>query len=164
MAEQKKNGIIQELKEFIFRGNVMDMAVGVIIGAAFKDIITSLVDDIFMPVISLLTGKIDFSNLFIALDGTHYPTLSLAQEAGAATLRYGIFITKVIDFFLVAVCIFFAIKTVNRLMAVAKREEAPAAEEKSPRLCPFCRQPVADEASRCPHCTSDISQGAGPAA
>ena len=153
MADQEKKGIVKELKEFIFRGNVMDMAVGVVIGAAFSAIITSLVSDIFMPLLSLLTGKMDFTNMFVAMDGGEYATLAQAQEAGVATINYGLFITQIINFLLIAICIFFGIKGVNRLMSINKKPEE-AEPEKEPRLCPFCKQEVADDATRCPHCTS----------
>ena len=155
MAEEEKKGIVKELKEFIFRGNVMDMAVGVVIGAAFSAIINSLVSDIIMPLLSLLTGKVDFANMFVALDGGDYPTLAAAQEAGAATINYGLFITAIINFLLIAICIFFVIKGINKMMRVGKKPEE-AEPEKEPRLCPFCKQEVADDATRCPHCTSEL--------
>ena len=131
---------IKEFREFISRGSVMDLAVGVIIGGAFQSIINSLVNDIIMPIITLITGGIDFSNWFIALDGSHYTTLAAAQEAGASTLNYGVFLTAVINFLLMAVVIFVMIKGMNKLAATAKltkdKEEAeapapePTAEEK----------------------------------
>ncbi len=155
MADQEKKSIAQELKEFIFRGNVMDMAVGVIIGAAFGAIINSLVTDIFMPILSIITGKMDFTNMFVAMDGGEYATLAQAQEAGVATINYGLFITQIINFILVAICIFFFIKAVNRMMNMKKQEEEPE-PEKEPRLCPFCKQEVAEDATRCPHCTSEL--------
>ena len=155
MADQEKKSVAQELKEFIFRGNVMDMAVGVVIGAAFSAIINSLVGDIFMPLLSLLTGKMDFANMFVAMDGGEYATLAQAQEAGVATINYGQFITQIINFLLIAICIFFFIKFVNRLMSMGKKPEEPE-PEKEPRLCPFCKQEIADDATRCPHCTSEL--------
>ena len=125
--------MIKEFKEFISRGNVMDLAVGVIIGGAFQSIINSLVNDIIMPVITLITGGLDFSNWFIALDGSKYETLALAQEAGAATLNYGVFITAVINFLLMALVIFFIVKAMNKLALKTKKkeEEKIAAPEKS---------------------------------
>ena len=128
--------MIKEFKEFISRGNVMDLAVGVIIGGAFQSIINSLVNDVIMPVITLITGGIDFSNWFIALDGSKYDTLSAAQEAGASTLNYGVFITAVINFLLMALVIFFIVKAMNKLAEKAKKkdkakEEKPAPVEKS---------------------------------
>ena len=142
--------IIGELK------NVVDMAVGVIIGSAFGAIVTSLVNDMFMPLISLLTGKVDFANLFVALDGNEYATLAQAQEVGVSTINYGMFISQVINFLLVAVCIFFFVRFVNKIMAklTPAKEEAP----KAVRLCPFCQSELHDQATRCPHCTSDVSE------
>ncbi len=115
--------MIKEFKEFISRGNVMDLAVGVIIGGACQAIINSLVKDIIMPVISLITGGIDFTNWFISLDGTKYETLAAAQEAGASTLNYGVFITAIINFLLMALVIFFIVKFMNKLASKAKKKE-----------------------------------------
>ena len=115
--------MIKEFKEFISRGNVMDLAVGVIIGGAFQAIINSLVKDIIMPVITLITGGIDFTNWFVALDGSKYETLAAAQEAGAATLNYGVFITAIINFLLMALVIFFIVKTMNKISEKAKKKE-----------------------------------------
>lgn len=106
--------MIKEFKEFISKGNVMDLAIGVIIGGAFQSIVKSLVDDVIMPVITLITGGIDFTNWFISLDGTKYATLAEAQEAGAATLNYGVFITAIINFLLMALVIFFIVKAINK--------------------------------------------------
>ena len=115
--------MIKEFKEFISRGNVMDLAVGVIIGGAFQAIINSLVKDIIMPVISLITGGIDFTNWFISLDGTKYESLAAAQEAGASTLNYGVFITAIINFLLMALVIFFIVKFMNKIASKAKKKE-----------------------------------------
>ena len=145
---------LQEFKAFAMKGNVIDLAVGVMIGAAFGKIVTSLVNDIFMPVLSLITGGIDFSNWFIALDGKSYATLAAAQEAGAATLNFGAFISTIIDFILVALCIFLFVKAVNKLKKPEAPKPAPA-----PRLCPFCKGELHPDATRCPHCTSEV----GPA-
>lgn len=121
--------MVKEFKEFISRGNVMDLAVGVIIGGAFQAIINSLVNDIIMPLITLLTGGIDFTNWFISLDGSKYETLALAQEAGASTLNYGVFITAIINFLLMAIVIFLMVKAMNKLnkknKKQEKKEEAP---------------------------------------
>ena len=151
-------GFINEFKTFIMRGNVMDMAVGVIIGGAFQQIINSMVNDIIMPLISAITGGIDFTNWFIALDGGEYATLAAAQEAGAATLNYGTFITVVINFLLMALVIFSFVKFMNNLSAKArpKKEEAPAAP--TTKSCPFCKTEIHIEATRCPHCTSVIEE------
>ena len=149
-----KKGLIGEFKEFIMRGNVMDMAVGVIIGGAFGSIITSLVDDILMPVISLATGGLDFSNWFIALDGSKYATLAAAQEAGAATLNFGNFISIVINFLIVALCIFLVVKAFNKASELTKKPEEEAAP--TTKECPFCKSEIPLEATRCPHCTSQL--------
>ena len=144
---------LEEFKAFAMRGNVVDMAIGVVIGGAFGSITTSLVNDIFMPVLGLLTGGMNFGGLFYALDGQKYATAEQAAEAGVGTINYGMFIQCVIDFILVAFCMFLVIKLMNGLHR--KKEEAPA-PAKEPRLCPFCRMEIADDATRCPHCTSEL--------
>ena len=150
--------LINEFKEFISRGNVLDMAVGVIIGAAFKAIIDSLVNNVIMPCLTLLTGKMDFTNLFIPLDGNTYATLEAAKEAGAATLNYGSFISAVINFFIMSIVIFALVKTMNTIAALTrkKKEEAPAAP--TTKKCPFCKTDIAIDATRCPHCTSVLEE------
>ncbi|SFQ20298.1 large conductance mechanosensitive channel [Butyrivibrio proteoclasticus] len=150
----KGKSLAGEFREFIMRGNVMDMAVGVIIGGAFQKIITSLVDDIIMPVISLLTGGIDFNNMFVSLDGTSYATLEAAKEAGAATLNYGTFITVVINFLLMAFVIFLLVKFMNAVSNKIKKEEEEAAP--ATKICPRCKSEINIEATRCPHCTSEL--------
>ncbi len=142
----------KEFKEFAVKGNMMDLAVGMIIGSAFTSIVNSLVNDIFMPVISIFTGKLDFSNLFVSLDGNHYPTLAAAQEAGAATLSYGNFISGLINFLIMAFVVFLIVKALNKL----KREEPKAAP--ATKKCPYCLGEMALEATRCPHCTSQLEQ------
>lgn len=146
----------KEFKEFVMRGNVLDLAVGVIIGGAFGKIITSLVNDMLMPVISLLTGGVSMSGLFVTLGKTEVPFASIeaAKEAGVATLNYGMFIQAVIDFLIIALCIFLIVKAINSF----RKKEAPAAPAPAPRLCPFCKQPVDKEATRCPHCTSELKK------
>lgn len=119
---------LQEFKAFAMRGNVLDMAVGVIIGAAFGKIVTSLVNDLIMPCVGVLTGGIDFTSLFVALDGGQYATLAEAQEAGAAVLTYGSFIQNIVDFLLIAICIFVMIKGINRFNRKSEPEPAPAPE------------------------------------
>jgi large conductance mechanosensitive channel len=141
----------REFKQFIARGNVVDLAVGVIIGAAFGKIVTSFVNDILMPPIGLLLGNVDFTSLFITLSGGSYATLEEAQTAGAATINYGVFINTVIDFLIVAFVIFLLIKQVNRL----KRPEPPA--EPTTKECPYCLSKIPIEATRCPHCTSELA-------
>lgn len=136
--------LIKEFKEFISRGNVMDMAVGVIIGGAFTAIVNSLVNDLLMPLLSILTGGFDFSALCIAL----------GEGEGAATLNYGSFISAVINFLLIALVIFVIIKAINTVFR-KKKEDAPAPTTKE---CPFCKEQIAIEATRCPHCTSVLAE------
>jgi large conductance mechanosensitive channel len=143
--------MVEEFKKFIMRGNVLDMAVGIIIGAAFGKIVTSFVNDILMPPIGLIMGQVDFSNLFINLSATPAATLAEAKAAGLPVIAYGAFLNAVIDFLIVAFAIFMLIKQVNRLMS--KKEEEPA---KEPRLCPYCKTEIPDEATKCPHCTSEL--------
>lgn len=151
---KKSKGFFAEFQKFIMRGNVIDLAVGVIIGAAFQAIVNSLVNDIVMPLISLITGGIDFSNWFISLDGKHYATLKSAQEAGAATLNYGTFITAVINFVLMAFVIFLLVKFLNSVAdRVHKTEPEPEPTEKT---CPYCQSRIPIKATRCPYCTSEI--------
>ncbi|QDK39430.1 large conductance mechanosensitive channel protein MscL [Bdellovibrio sp. NC01] len=140
--------MFKEFKTFIMRGNVLDLAVGIIIGAAFTKIVSSFVSDVLMPVISLALGKVDFSNLFVALNGQTYDTLEAAKKAGAATLNYGLFINAIIDFLIVAFAIFMLIKAVNK---VARKEEAKAPEMKE---CPECLSQIPLKARKCSHCGS----------
>ncbi len=142
--------MIKEFREFAVKGNVLDMAVGIIIGAAFGKIVTSLVEDIIMPPIGLLLGKVDFSNLFISLSGESYPSLEAAKAAGAPLIRYGVFVNQTISFVIVAFAVFLLVKAVNRLRA------APPAPATPERLCPFCRTAIHEEAVRCPQCTSQL--------
>ncbi len=154
MDQQKKSGggLWKDFRSFALKGNVIDLAVGVIIGAAFGKIVSSLVADIFMPLIGLLTGGINVSGAFVALDGVKYASLAAAAEVGAPTLNYGAFLQSVIDFLLVAICIFLFVRLLSKLNKPAKQEEpAPAP------VCPFCKMEVATEATRCPHCTSQLS-------
>lgn len=139
-----------EFKKFIMRGNVLDLAIGVIIGAAFGKIVTSLVDDVLMPVIGLAAGKLDFSNLFVSLNGETYPTLAAAKAAAAPTLNYGIFINTVIQFLIVAFVIFLIVKQVNRLMP------APPPAPPATKDCPQCFTAIPIPAKRCPACTSAL--------
>ncbi len=143
----------KEFKEFIMRGNVMDLAVGIVIGAAFGAIVTSLVKDIIMPPIGLLLGKINFTDLFINLSGTPYSSLKAAQDAGAATINYGLFLNTIINFIIVALAIFFVVKGVNRM-----RKPAPAAAPAAPttKECPHCFTEIPLKATRCPNCTSEL--------
>ena len=140
----------KEFKEFVMRGNVMDMAIGIIVGAAFGKIVTSLVGDILMPPIGLILGHVDFTNLFIGLSGQHYDTLGAAKAAGAASINYGLFLSAVIDFLIVAFVIFILVKQVNRLKRPVT-VPVPATRE-----CPFCISAIPVKASRCAFCTSEV--------
>ena len=142
----------EEFKEFIMRGNVMDMEVGVIIGGAFSSIVSSLVDDVLMPVITLATGKVSFTDLFVALDGGSYKTLAEAQEAGASVLAYGNFIQMVVQFLIIAFCIFMVVKGINKL-----RKPAPAPEVTT-KICPYCKSEIHKDAVKCPHCASALDK------
>ena len=148
--------IINEFKEFIMRGNVLDLAVGVIIGGAFQKIIASLVNDVIMPVITLCTGGIDFTNWFIALDGNHYNTLQDAVAAKAATLNYGTFLTEVINFIIMAFIIFMMVKMMNSLSRKVKKPQDMEDAAAATKVCPYCKSEIAAEAVRCPHCTSSL--------
>lgn len=150
----KGKGFASEFREFIMRGNVMDMAVGVIIGGAFQKIISSLVDDIIMPLISILTGGIDFNNMFVVLDGGTYTTLEAAKEAGAVTINYGTFITVVINFILMALVIFCLVKSMNKVADKFAKEKAE--EPATTKICPKCKSEINIEATKCPCCTSDL--------
>ncbi len=142
--------MLKEFKEFALRGNVVDMAIGIIVGAAFGKIVTSLVNDILMPPIGFLTGKVDFSNLFVSLSGS-YASLAEAQAAGAPTINYGLFINAVLDFFIVAAAVFFLIvRPINRL----RRAKEPVPAAPTTKECPYCLSAIPLKATRCPHCTS----------
>lgn len=144
--------MIKEFKEFIARGNVMDMAVGIIIGIAFGAIIMSFVNDIVMPPIGLLLGKVDFANLYVNLSGVEYASLEEARAAGAATINYGLFINAIINFLIIAFVIFLVVRRVNAM----KREAPPAPPET--KECPFCISAIPTKATRCPNCTSELRQ------
>ena len=151
----KTPAIFKEFKEFISRGNVIDLAVGVIIGGAFSGIVNNLVTNIVTPAISLLTGKISFTDMFIALDGGEYATLAAAQEVGAATLNYGLFIQAVIDFIITAFVIFLLVKGINKIRSIGKKEEV-VEEAPTTKVCPFCKSEISIDATRCAHCTSEV--------
>ena len=143
--------LIKEFREFTARGNVVDLAVGVIIGAAFGKIVTSLVNDIVMPPIGMAIGGIDFKNLFVALNGQAYASLADAQKAGAATINYGVFLNTILEFLIVAFVIFLMVRQLNRLTT-----PAPAPPTEDARDCPFCVSRISSKATRCPHCTSEL--------
>ena len=149
---------MKDFKAFALKGNVVDMAVGVVIGGAFGKIVTSLVNDLVMPLLSLLTGGTNVSGMFLLLkkapEGTVVETIDQAKELGLATFNYGNFIQTVIDFVLIAMSIFLAVRLISKLHK--KKEEEPAAPAPAPRLCPYCCQPIDDKATRCHHCTSEL--------
>jgi len=142
--------MFKEFKEFIMRGNVLDLAVGIIIGAAFGKIVTSFVTDVLMPPIGVLLGKVDFTNLFVDLKGGQYPTLAAAKAAGAATINYGVFLNTIVDFLLVAFVVFLIVRQANKL----RRQPAPAPP--STKECGFCFTSIPIKAVRCPNCTSQL--------
>jgi large conductance mechanosensitive channel len=142
--------MLKEFKEFIARGNVIDLAVAVVIGAAFGKIVTSFVNDIIMPPIGLALGRVDFSNLFVNLSATHYQTLAEAKAAGAPTINYGLFINAVLDFVIVAAAIFLVVRTINRL-----KRNPPA--DPTTKECPECAMEIPIKARRCPECTSQLA-------
>jgi large conductance mechanosensitive channel len=150
--------VLKEFKDFAMRGNVVDMAVGIIIGGAFGTIVKSLVADVIMPPIGLLMGGVDFSDLFITLkEGAQagpYATLAMAQEAGAVTISYGIFLNSVISFLIVAFAVFLLIRAINRMQA---EEEGEVPAEPTTKNCTFCLSEVAIKATRCPNCTSELA-------
>jgi large conductance mechanosensitive channel len=147
--------MLKELREFALRGNVVDMAVGIIIGGAFGTIVQSLVNDMLMPPIGLLLGNVDFQDLFVVIrsgtPGPPYATVDLAQQAGAVTVNYGLFINSVVSFLLVAIAIFMLVRVMNRMRA--ERAEAPMPSTKA---CPHCAMQIPLAATRCPHCTSTL--------
>jgi large conductance mechanosensitive channel len=143
--------MLKDFKEFAMKGNVLDLAVGVIIGGAFGKVVNSLVTDIIMPPIGLLVGKVDFASLFVDLSGTHPPSLAEAKKAGAATLNYGVFVNTILEFLIVAFAVFLLVQQVNRWRKPA--EVPPVAPTKD---CPFCATAIPVPAKRCPHCTSQL--------
>jgi large conductance mechanosensitive channel len=147
--------MFKEFKAFIMRGNVLDLAIAVVIGGAFGAIVNSLVKDILMPPLGLILNRINFSDLFISLSGEAYPSLKAAQDAGAPTLNYGLFIQAIINFLIIAFVIFMIVRMVNRLQR--QEPEAPAAPTTTD--CPFCLSSIPIGATRCPHCTSEVGKG-----
>ncbi len=144
--------MLKEFKEFVMHGNVLDMAVGIIIGAAFGKIVSSLVSDVLMPPIGLLVGQVNFSDLFINLSETPYPSVDAAKAAGAPTLNYGLFLNTVIDFLIVAAVIFVLVRQVNRM----KRQPGSAPAVPTTKPCPYCVSTIPIKATRCPQCTSEV--------
>ena len=152
----KGKGFIAEFKKFIMRGNVIDLAVGVIIGGAFQKIVNSLVNDVVMPLISLITGGVDFNNWFLVLGEGEFATAAEAKAAGVATLNYGTFIGTALDFLIMAFVIFVFIKIINTVSDKLKKEkpEEPAAQ--TTKVCPYCKSEIDIAATKCPHCTSEV--------
>lgn len=169
-AESKARGVLSEFRAFIMRGNVIDLAVGVIIGAAFQSIVNSIVNDLIMPFVGLLTGSVNFTDQFVVLKyaegdpvaaaGKTYTTLTQAKEAGATVFAYGSFITAVINFLILAVVIFFLVRGINRLQGLYHKDkgEEPAPAAPTTKTCPFCKSEIAIDATRCPHCTSELTE------
>ena len=153
-------GFLDEFKKFIMRGNVIDLAVGVIIGGAFQAIVNSLVNDIVSPVISLATKGINFADKFIVLsmEEVSFSTIEAAKEAGYATLNYGSFITAVINFLIMATVIFLLVKGINKVSEIGKKKEEEAPAEPTTKVCPYCKSEIAIEAVKCPNCTSDLPE------
>jgi large conductance mechanosensitive channel len=145
--------MLEEFKKFVSRGNVVDMAVGIIIGAAFGAVISSLVNDIIMPPIGYMLNGINFKDLFYVLNGKHYPSVQAAQQAGAPAIYYGTFINTLIDFLIVALVIFLLVRAINKL------KSPPKAEPPDTKKCPYCATTIPFKATRCPNCTSDIKGG-----
>ena len=149
-------GFFKEFKDFAMRGNVIDLAVGVIIGGAFQKIVTSVVNDLVMPLIGLITKGSDFASKFVALDGGEYATIEEATEAGAAILTYGNFIAVTIDFLIMAFVIFLLVKGLNKLTSIGKKPEPVVEAAPTTKVCPFCKSEIAIDATKCAHCTSDV--------
>lgn len=148
--------MLKEFKQFAIKGNMIDLAVGMIIGTSFNKIVSSLVNDMIMPLLGIFTGKIDFAKLFIALDGKTYETLAAAEEAGAACFKYGSFLAGLLDFLIMAFIVFLFVRGINKLREANKEPEAPKAP--TTKVCPFCKSEISMEATRCPHCTSELSE------
>lgn len=149
---RRSEGMLKEFKKFALKGNMIDLAVGIIIGGAFSGIVNSLVNDIVMPLLSLLTKNIDFTNLFIALDGGDYKTIEAAKGAGAATVNYGTFISGVLNFIIMAFVVFLMVRWINKL----KKPEPVVVT--TTKKCPYCFSDVNINATKCPHCTSEITE------
>ncbi|WP_311764849.1 large-conductance mechanosensitive channel protein MscL [Paenibacillus agricola] len=149
--------MIKEFKEFAMKGNMIELAIGVIIGGAFGKVVTSIVNDIVMPPIGLLLGRVNFSGLFVSLNGVPYESLEIAKKANAPTLNYGLFINTVLDFLIVALVIFFSVKQLNRLR---KKQEVPPAPKKNTKDCPECLSEIPEKAVRCKYCTARLEMTA----
>ena len=157
MSKREKAGkFIEEFKAFALKGNMVDMAIGMIIGTAFSGLVSGLVKNIFTPALSIFTGTIDFQNLFYAMDGNTYPTLEEAQAA-TSVIAYGAFIQALIEFVILAFVVFLMVKFLAKLAGIGKKkEEEPAPAAPTTKVCPFCKSEIAIDATRCPHCTSEL--------
>lgn len=144
--------MLKEFKNFALRGNMVDMTVGIIIGGTFNGIVNSLVNDVIMPVLSVFTNNIDFSNLFIAIDGNKYSSLEIAKQAGVATINYGAFISGVLNFLIMAFVVFLMVRWINRLRRPAEEKASTT------KICPYCYSEIHINATKCPHCISDLTE------
>lgn len=144
--------MFKEFKEFAMRGNAVDMAIGITVGAGFGKVVTSFVNDVLMPPLGLVLGRLDFTNLFVSLNRTHYASLAEAKTAGAPTLNYGLFINNIIDFLIIAFVIFLLVRQINR----TRNKPEPAVLVPNEKECPYCLSKISFKASRCPQCTSDL--------
>lgn len=149
-TRKKAKGFMKEFKEFATKGNVVDMAVGVMVGTAFTKIVNSLVNEVITPALSILTGKVDFSTLFVALDGNKYSTLEEATNAGVTVINYGAFLTNIVDFLMIALCLFIILKVLFKFKRKKEEPKKPITTKK----CPYCLNEIPLEATRCGHCTS----------
>ncbi len=143
--------MLKEFKAFVMRGNVVDLAIAVVLGAAFGAIVTSFVNDVLMPPLGRLLGRVNFADLFVSLDGQSYPSLAAAKAAGAATINYGVFINTIINFLIIAFVVFLLVRQINRLTAKPAPAAAPTTKE-----CPYCASTIPLKATRCPQCTSEL--------
>ena len=148
--------MLNEFKQFAIKGNMIDLAVGMIIGTSFNKIVSSLVNDMIMPLLGIFTGKIDFAQLYIPLDGKTYESLAAAEEAGAACFKYGAFLAGLLDFLIMAFIVFLFVRGINKLREMNKEPEAPKAP--TTKTCPCCKSEISMEATRCPHCTSELDK------
>jgi len=149
---------LDEFKNFAFKGNIRDLAIGVIIGGAFGKIVSSLVSDIVMPLLSVIIGNIKIESLFIALDGNNYASIEEAAAANAATINYGLFLTSIIDFLIISLSIFIFLQKINRINKKMKKQEPELVPEVTSKECKFCKSSINLEAVKCPHCTADLPE------
>lgn len=148
--------IWKEFEKFAVRGNLMDLTIGFVIGSAFTKVVNSIVNDIIMPPLGLIVGKVDFSDLYINLSRKHYPNFAAAKQAGAPTINIGAFLNNVVTFFIVATVMFFVVREVNRISALRHKAKTVETAAAPPRKCPYCVTEIDDAATRCPHCTSHL--------